>query len=86
VYTAKDKPTNINVTIDAAKLIGSITISTKDTPKIDPGTGNPLIPYQWAVDALLETGVKNPLVSHGTATASEAAEIQYLNEWGIVAL
>jgi hypothetical protein len=81
IYTAKDKPSDIIVTVDAKNMQGNITISTKDKVKLDEETGTPIIPYQWALNALLEAGINKTSVQFGPATATEATEIQYLKEW-----
>jgi hypothetical protein len=81
IYTAKDKPAEVNVTVDAKNGQGNITISTKEKPKVDPETGDPVIPYQWAVDALDGAGITKSTMQFGVATASEAAEITLLNQW-----
>jgi hypothetical protein len=81
IYSQKDKPADLIITVDILKGHGTISLSPKTTPRLDPGTGEPSIPYAWAVDALARAGIKSSKVEMGTATVDEAQEIALLKQW-----
>ena len=81
IYTARNRPTEIIVSVECGVASGTIAVTTRGRPNLSVETGNPEIEYQWALDALEAAGVMGTSVTYGTATMREATELGYLNKW-----